>query len=1127
MKMSQLMLIIALAHLVYCPFTKVEESFNLQAMHDILYHRFNLTQYDHHDFPGVVPRTFIGPLFVSILSSPFIFLLKLLDINKFWAQYIVRTILATCVITSFSILSKTLEKQFGTRWLLWFTAITVTQSHFMFYLSRPLPNTFVLPLVLLALDGWINNSQKKFVLFAGASIIIFRSELVMLFGILLLYDLYHKRITLKRLLQIAVPGGIGFLGLSVVIDSIFWNRPLWPEGEVLWFNAILNRSSDYGTSPFLWYFYSAIPRGMAASLLLVPIGFFLDERVRRLVVPALLFVLVYSVLPHKELRFIMYVYPLLNVAAATACHRIWQNRDKTPLYYILSLGAMGHLIANILFTLFLLSISGTNYPGGAAISHLHRLARDDVNVTVHISNLAAQTGVSRFTEINEDWIYSKKENLSVGDSELYEFTHLIAEAKSKFSSNLKPYAATHDIIDTIEAFHQISFNYLTIPPVKIKTKPVLYILKRRDNYKDFLQIQLDNSNEDQTSDEVFDQMLARKEGNGEENLGGYEEMTEENNDNLEDSEEVDDVEEDVDSKMSQETKEANELKKASIEKKDKEKIIIKEEIKIKIPKEEDIEMFNEESNEKVKKKEKLEEIKAKFSKKQKIVQKPKSEEIKDVPVLNNRKNKKFKKTSMETEENISEESNGGDIDESNTNDIEDLDEDTEENNDNLDEENNDNLEDENEDSEEVDVEKDVDSKMTQETKKTHEFNKASKENKDKVKIIKKEIKIKIPKEEDVLNTRKNKKFKKTSMETEENISEPLIKREEPSKCKYLEPKVTNDEFEERLIKELNIVDVVDNLKAASKTAYEKCLEEENKQKNEANVEKEKESSKLNRFKEYRKSKSVETSIKEDRFYKIKNEKKSRSFDDDDQPNTKSGESKHHVKMNIRKIIQKYRRKKMDEPEPEIVLPKEKPNTKEKLKKLIEEERLKQEREELHKIQKQILDIIENNPNIANKEVIKAKIQETIINELVNLIDYKVREHPEVKVKANNIKDTLEKKKTLIPTRLLDEKPKKVPKIHQKLHKALTEENEDITAESMQEEYLQSDEEYEVGEIDMHPAQMKNIKAEDYSDKKNELFDDDAYRKYKKTHEKIDDLMVIIDEIVDTIEITDEDSNEYR
>ncbi|KAJ8960349.1 hypothetical protein NQ317_009072 [Molorchus minor] len=196
--MSQIMFIIATARLVYCPFTKVEESFNIQAMHDILYHRFNLTQYDHYEFPGVVPRTFIGPLFISLLAAPFVAILQFLNVNKFWTQYLVRIILASCVIGSFHNLSKTLEKQFGTRWLQWFIAITITQSHFIFYLSRPLPNILALPLVLLALDGWLKNSHKQFILFSGATIIIFRAELSLFFGILLLYDLYHNRINLKR-----------------------------------------------------------------------------------------------------------------------------------------------------------------------------------------------------------------------------------------------------------------------------------------------------------------------------------------------------------------------------------------------------------------------------------------------------------------------------------------------------------------------------------------------------------------------------------------------------------------------------------------------------------------------------------------------------------------------------------------------------------------------------------------------------------------------------------------------------------------------------------------------------------------------------------------------------------------
>lgn len=65
---------LVLIHLYVAPYSKVEEAFNLEAIHDILRHGISRDaielRYDHLAFPGPVPRTFVGALALAGLSKP-------------------------------------------------------------------------------------------------------------------------------------------------------------------------------------------------------------------------------------------------------------------------------------------------------------------------------------------------------------------------------------------------------------------------------------------------------------------------------------------------------------------------------------------------------------------------------------------------------------------------------------------------------------------------------------------------------------------------------------------------------------------------------------------------------------------------------------------------------------------------------------------------------------------------------------------------------------------------------------------------------------------------------------------------------------------------------------------------
>lgn len=438
-------------HLVISPYTKVEESFNIQAIHDILnYGAFcteTIEKYDHKQFPGAVPRSFIGSLVLALLAKPVIFISSifgkdLLQGEQTQLQTIVRGILGLTNALSLIRLRDQLnkvtfrDKKSNIKGFtgFWYSVLLLSQFHLIYYSSRTLPNFIALPLVNFGLSKLIVGDLSGLTWLAMTGV-VFRMEVgVFAVVIAVVSSLVYGQSNIVANIVLLFAGGLFGTLTTLFIDSYFWGKPLVPELSSFIFNIVDGNAAEWGVEPWGAYFNKYLFKLFRPPVVLIlsVIGFLNDpaddgvaitdtkavrhparNSLRILYTSSIIFIAIMSFQPHKEWRFIIYTIPIFTLQAANGLSNISIKWSLSFSNKLLTLIISFLVLVSALLSLQMGYISSFNYPGGEALEFANYYVSEHYsgrNVTLHIDVPACMTGVTRFGELHREGVkYDKSE----------------------------------------------------------------------------------------------------------------------------------------------------------------------------------------------------------------------------------------------------------------------------------------------------------------------------------------------------------------------------------------------------------------------------------------------------------------------------------------------------------------------------------------------------------------------------------------------------------------------------------------------------------------------------------------------------------------------------------------------
>ncbi|XP_033045936.1 GPI mannosyltransferase 3 isoform X3 [Trachypithecus francoisi] len=184
--------------------------------------------------------------------------------------------------------------------------------------TRTLTNTMETVLTVIALfyyplEGSKSMNSVKYSSLVALAFII-RPTAVIPWTPLLFRHFCQEPRKLDLILHHFLPVGFATLSLSLMIDRIFFGQWTLVQFNFLKFNVLQNLGTFYGSHPWHWYFSQGFPVILGTHLPFFIHGCYLAPKKHRILLVTVLWTLiVYSMLSHKEFRFIYPVLPFCMV----------------------------------------------------------------------------------------------------------------------------------------------------------------------------------------------------------------------------------------------------------------------------------------------------------------------------------------------------------------------------------------------------------------------------------------------------------------------------------------------------------------------------------------------------------------------------------------------------------------------------------------------------------------------------------------------------------------------------------------------------------------------------------------------------------------------------------------------